>query len=82
LPRIYFPATYSGTYKVFQDRVPGNCGIFSMRHAAVRAGLGEFGLNNVVVTPRYGPRVRFNALVTEAELEPTPLPAEQICRGH
>lgn len=78
---IYFPATYSGAYKVFQDKVPGNCGIFSMRHAAVRAGLGEFGLNNVVVTPRYGPRIRFNALVTEAELEPTPLPAEQICRG-
>ncbi len=78
---IYFPATYSGNYKEFQDKVPGNMGIFSMRHAAVRAGLGEFGLNNVVVTPRYGPRVRFNALVTEAELEPTPLPAERICLG-
>jgi hypothetical protein len=32
-------------------------GFFSQRHAAVRAGLGEFGLNGLVVTPQYG-RVR------------------------
>lgn len=80
IPTIYFPPTY-GPHKDIQDRVPGQFGIFSMRHAAVRAGLGEFGLNNVVVTPQYGPRVRFTALVTAAELKVTPLIQEKLCRG-
>ena len=55
--------------------------MFSNRHAAVRAGLGEFGLNNVVVTPEYGPRVRFNSVITQAELEPSPLLKEKVCPG-
>jgi len=46
---------------------------FSHRHAAVAAGLGEFGWNNAVVTPQYGPRVRFGAVITQLELEPDPL---------
>lgn len=40
-----------------------------LRMAAVQAGLGVRGLNGVVVTPEYGPRVRFTALFTDAELE-------------
>lgn len=77
---IYFTPNYGGLGDI-QSRVPGHAGIFSMRHAAVRAGLGEFGLNNLVLTSRYGPRVRFNALITDAELEPTPLLQEKLCLG-
>src|SRR4030042_887351 len=54
-------------------------GFFSQRHAAVRAGLGEFGLSGLVVTPQYGPRVRYVSVITEAELEPDPLLAEKVC---
>jgi len=54
-------------------------GPFSHRHAATRAGLGEFGYNNLVLTPQFGPRQRFNSIVTEAELTPDPLVAEPIC---
>jgi epoxyqueuosine reductase QueG len=54
---------------------------YSHRHAAVRAGLAEFGLNNIVVTPRFGPRVRFTSLVTEAELPISPLLKEKVCLG-
>ncbi len=76
---LYFPATYghlaqSGT----MAQVPG---MFSQRHAAVRAGLGEFGLNNVVVTERYGPRIRFNSVITTADLAASPLPKAKICTG-
>jgi epoxyqueuosine reductase QueG len=42
----------------------------SYRHMAVEAGLGELGLNNLLLTPEHGPRVRFVALVTDAELIP------------
>jgi epoxyqueuosine reductase len=40
----------------------------SYRHLAAEAGLGELGLNNLLLTPEHGPRVRFVALVTDAEL--------------
>lgn len=52
---------------------------FSQRHAAVRAGLGEFGFNNIVLTPQFGPRVRFVSIITEAPLEPDPLISEKVC---
>jgi epoxyqueuosine reductase len=54
-------------------------GFFSQRHAATRAGLGEFGFNNIVLTPQFGPRVRFVSVITEARLEPDPLVKEKIC---
>ncbi len=54
-------------------------GPFSHRHAATRAGLGEFGYNNVVLTPEFGPRQRFNSILTDAPLVPDPLIEEPIC---
>jgi epoxyqueuosine reductase len=54
-------------------------GPFSHRHAATRAGLGEFGYNNVVLTKEFGPRQRFNTIITDAELIPDPLLAQPIC---
>lgn len=44
-----------------------------MRIAAYIAGLGEIGYSKVFLTPEFGPRVRFAAVLTEAELEPDPL---------
>lgn len=54
-------------------------GPFSHRHAATRAGLGEFGYNNVVLTKEFGPRQRFNSIITDADLTPDPLLEEPIC---
>ena len=54
-------------------------GFFSQRHAAVRAGLGEFGLSGLVIAPQFGPRVRYVSVITEAELEPDPLLTEKVC---
>jgi len=51
-------------------------GEFSHRHAAVAAGLGEFGLNRLVITPQYGNRVRFCSIITEA-----PLPPDEMYKG-
>lgn len=44
-------------------------GMFSNRHAAVAAGLAEFGWNGVALTPDAGPRVRWGTLITSFELE-------------
>ncbi len=45
-------------------------GILSHKHAAVQAGLGEFGLSNLLLTPQFGPRQRFGQILTDAELIP------------
>lgn len=42
----------------------------STRHAAVEAGLGIFGKSRLLITPRFGPRQRLAAVVTDAELAP------------
>ena len=52
---------------------------FSHRHAALLAGLGTFGVNNTLLTPEYGPRVRFGSVITAADLPPDPLLAENLC---
>ena len=54
---------------------------FSHRHAAVLAGLGEFGLNNLLLTPKYGPRIRLESMITTAELTPDPMTEGPICLG-
>jgi epoxyqueuosine reductase QueG len=44
--------------------------IIDLREAAIQAGLGARGLNGLVVTPEFGPRVRLGAIFVDAALEP------------
>ena len=64
-------------------------GIF-IKDAAVLAGLGTIGMNNLLITPEFGARVRFSALVVDVGLEPTSpidfapcescdMPCRQVC---
>ncbi len=46
---------------------------WSQRHAAVAAGLGELGLNNMFICPEYGIRVRLGSVITDAPLVADPL---------
>ena len=48
----------------------GKEGIF-LKDAAVLAGVGIIGMNNLLITPEFGPRVRLRALCLDVELEPT-----------
>ena len=79
-PALSFPATFAHHAFIMQ-KVPGFYAPFSHRHAAVLAGLGEFGFNSLVITPQFGPRVRFISVVTDIELEPDPLQESPICLG-
>ncbi|MFC2105357.1 hypothetical protein ACFLS0_01175 [Candidatus Bipolaricaulota bacterium] len=49
---------------------PTDRGTF-LKDAAVLAGLGVIGKNNLLITPEYGPRVRLGALALEIGLPPT-----------
>ena len=42
---------------------------FSFKTAAARAGIGWFGKNDVIITERYGPRVRLSAVLINAPFE-------------
>jgi len=46
-------------------------GVF-IKDAAVLAGLGVIGRNNLLVTPGFGPRVRLRAVLIDKSLEATP----------
>jgi epoxyqueuosine reductase len=65
-------------------------GGIGLKDAAVLAGLGVIGKNNLLITPQYGPRVRLRALALQAKLSETgpldfdpcstcDMPCRQIC---
>jgi epoxyqueuosine reductase len=56
-----------------------NFGDMSHKHVAVTAGLGRFGMNNLVLTPDYGPYVRFVTVITSAMLKADKPLTEDIC---
>lgn len=50
-------------YLLFDDSIR----VVDLRLAAVAAGLGVAGINGLVVSPEYGPRIRFTAVFTDAD---------------
>jgi ferredoxin len=47
--------------------------------AAIACGLGELGLNQEILTPGFGPRQRFQMIITDAELKSDPLLETSVC---
>lgn len=43
--------------------------LFSFKTAAARAGIGWFGKNDVIITEKYGPRVRLSAILIDEIFE-------------
>ncbi|RPI30120.1 MAG: epoxyqueuosine reductase, partial [Actinomycetota bacterium] len=61
------------TYSVRSSRPPyfiESTGIF-LKDAAVGAGLGRIGKNNLVITPEYGPRIRWRGLLLDRPAKAT-----------
>ena len=75
-PSIFVPRDgYAGIKALLKSPVA----FFSHRHAAFLAGLGSFGTNNMLLTPRYGPRVRFGSVFTAACLPADSLLGVDLC---
>ena len=75
-PSVFVPRDgYMGIKALLKNPVA----FFSHRHAAYLAGLGNFGTNNMLLTPEYGPRVRFGSIFTAAEFPADPLMTEELC---
>ena len=77
-PSVFVPRDgYLGIKSLLKNPVA----FFSHRHAAFLAGLGNFGINNMLLTPEFGPRVRFGSVFTKAQLPSNPLLTEKLCNG-
>lgn len=55
-------------------------GIISHKHAAIEAGLGTWSVSQLVLTPKYGSRVRFASCLTEAKIEPDKKLTTNLCK--
>ena len=75
-PSIFVPRDGYGSIEVLLENPVA---FFSHRHAAYCAGLGTFGINNMILTPGYGPRVRFGSVITTAKLPADPVMEENLC---
>ena len=73
--------SWPGNYRWDFPKPPGGFAPFSHRHAAVAAGLGEFGLCNLLLTPQYGSRQRLVSIISKAPLAADPLVTERLCLG-
>jgi len=59
---------------------PQKDGIF-LKDAAVLAGLGTIGKNNLLITPRFGPRIRLRSLLIDYDLPASPALDFDPCDG-
>lgn len=75
-PSVWVPRDGYGSIGILKEKPVA---FFSHRHAAFLAGLGTFGINNTILTPEYGPRVRFASIFTTADLPPDPVIEEDLC---
>ena len=48
-------------------------------YAAVACGLGEIGMNGLFLSPKYGSRQRFHMIITDAEIEESPIFEGSVC---
>ena len=63
------------------DLTPAGQGSTLLRHAAVAGGLGTWGLNLMVLTPQFGPRVYFGGVMTRSFVDPDQPLAGELCLG-
>lgn len=72
----FFPRDGFGSLRLLKERPAA---AFNHITAAKYAGLGTVGVNNCLLTPQFGPRVRFVSVFTNAVVEADPMLDEELC---
>jgi epoxyqueuosine reductase QueG len=73
----FFTRDGFGSLNVLQRERPQAA--FAHLYAAKYAGLGTIGLNHCVLTPEFGPRVRFVSVFTAADIPPDAVRGRDLC---
>lgn len=72
----FFTRDGFGSLRLLKDRPAA---AFNHITAAIYAGLGTMGVNNCLLTPEFGPRLRLVSVFTAAVLEPDPMLEKELC---
>ena len=75
-PAIPIPRDGYGNLDVLLQKMPAS---FSHVYAAKYAGLGTIGFSHNLLNPKYGPRVRYVSLFTEAAIESDAMIEGDLC---
>jgi ferredoxin len=67
--------------RIPEDVTPAGQGSYLLRLAAVEAGLGTWGLNMMVLTRAYGPRIYLGGVMTQLKLEGDRPLGTELCHG-
>lgn len=73
-----FPFTRD-TYTSMRALREENMAAFGHVPAAKYAGLGTIGMSHCLLTPEFGPRVRFASVLTAAQIPPDQLQPDELC---
>ena len=75
-PSIFFPRDGFGDITILREKPMA---AFSQAMAAKYAGLGTIGMSHNLLTPEFGPRVRFVSVFTSIKIEPDGMLEEELC---
>ncbi len=74
-------AVYLTTKGHFAEMVDSNAGDIDIRRIAASASLGSIGKSSLVITPQFGPRVKFSVVLTDALIETGERGEFDFCEG-
>lgn len=69
-PEVHYATIYRGKTEEHQ---------IDFLDTAIKCGLGEKGLHNVLLTDKFGPMVRYCFILTDAEIEPSEIVNNCLC---
>ena len=73
------PIPSTDPYDYWDEAERRGQGVLSLKHAAVRAGLGKMGKNTLLVNDRFGNMLWLGAVIVDRELDADPLATYDTC---
>lgn len=80
-PALIVPPTHVDPWRYQGDPDQPMKPLLSLDHAAVEAGLGTLGLNRMLLTPEFGPRVMLTGVLSSVPVESGKRMEEALCKG-
>lgn len=77
--RCAVPIPSAEPYEYWDESRRHGQGILSLKHAAVRAGLGKMGKNTLLINDRFGNMLWLGAVLLDQALQPDELAAYRAC---